>query len=60
MSEVCLYPSLLAAHLATKYLNPGGLITFTGAAAIYKEPNADMIGYALAKNGVHYLASALA
>ena len=36
MNEVNLYPSLLAAHLATKYLTQGGLITFTGAAAVYK------------------------
>lgn len=38
MNEVNLYPTLLAAHLATKYLIPGGLVTFTGAAAVYKEP----------------------
>jgi dihydropteridine reductase len=60
MNEVNLYPSLLAAHLATKYLNPNGLVVFTGAAAVYKEPQPDMIGYALAKAGVHYLATSLA
>lgn len=60
MNEVNLYPSLLAAHLATKYLNSKGLIVFTGAAAVYKEPQPDMIGYALAKAGVHYLATNLA
>lgn len=60
MNEVCLYPSLLGAHLATKYLSPGGLIVFTGAAAVYKEPQSEMIAYALAKTGVHYLGTALA
>ena len=60
MNEVNLYPSLLAAHIATKLLNPKGLVVFTGAAAIYKEPQADMIAYALAKTGVHYLATTLA
>jgi dihydropteridine reductase len=60
MSEVCLYPSLLGAHLATKHLSPGGLVVFTGAAAVYKEPQSDMIGYAIAKSGVHYLGTALA
>lgn len=60
MSEVNLNPSLLAAHLATKYLLPGGLVMFTGAASIYKEPQPDMIGYALAKTGVHYVATSLA
>ena len=38
MNEVNLTPSLLAAHLATKFLT----------------------GYALAKTGVHYIATALA
>ena len=60
MSEVNLNPTLLAAHLSTKYLSAGGLIMFTGAASVYKEPQPDMIGYALAKTGVHYVATALA
>jgi dihydropteridine reductase len=60
MNEVNLYPSLLAAHLATQHLSSGGLVTFTGAAAVYKEPQPDMLAYALAKAGVHYLATALA
>jgi len=60
MHEVNLYPSLLAAHLATKYLSSNGLVIFTGANAVYKEPQPDMIGYALAKTGVHYLATNLA
>jgi len=60
MNEVNLYPSLLAAHLATKYLASGGLVSFTGAAAVYKEPQPEMLAYALSKAGVHYLATALA
>ena len=60
MNEVNLYPSLLAAHLSTKYLASGGLVTFTGAAAVYKEPQPEMLAYALSKSGVHYLATALA
>lgn len=60
MQEVNLYPSLLAGHLATRHLTPGGLLVFTGAAAVYKEPQPDMIAYALAKAGVHSLATAIA
>jgi dihydropteridine reductase len=36
MLEVNLMPSLLAAHLATKYLADKGLVVFTGAAAVFK------------------------
>jgi dihydropteridine reductase len=60
MNEANLYPSILAAHLATKYLTPNGLVAFTGAAAVYKEPQPEMLGYAMAKTGVHYLATVLA
>lgn len=60
MQEVNLYPSLLAGHLATRHLTRGGLLVFTGAAAVYKEPQPDMIAYALAKAGVHSLATAIA
>ena len=60
MHEMNLYPSILAAHIATKFLKPQGLVTFTGAAAVYKEPQPDMLAYSLAKAGVHYLASSLA
>ena len=56
MNEVCLYPSILAAHLSTKYLENNGLVVFTGAAAVFKEPQPEMIAYALAKTAVHSLA----
>lgn len=55
MQEVNLYPSLLAGHLATRYLTRGGLLVFTGAASVYKEPQPDMIAYALAKAGASVL-----
>ena len=38
MMNACLYPSLLGAHLATKYLDQEGLVILTGAAAVFKEP----------------------
>ena len=56
MIEVNLYSSMLAAHLATKYLAENGLVIFTGAAAVFREPQPDMIGYSIAKTGVHSLA----
>lgn len=36
MLDVNLIPSLLAAHLAHKYLADNGLVVFTGAAAVFK------------------------
>ena len=56
MLDMNLSSNLLAAHLATKYLANNGLIIFTGAAAVFREPQPEMIGYALAKTGVHSLA----
>lgn len=53
MLDMNLYPTLLAAHLATKHLSDKGLIVFTGAAAVFREPQPEMIGYAMAKTGVH-------
>lgn len=60
MQEVNLYPSVLAAHIATKLLEPKGLVVFTGASSVYKEPQPDMLAYSLAKAGVHSLATILA
>lgn len=56
MFNVNLTPSLLAAHLATKHLAEYGLVVFTGAAAVFKEPQPDMIAYSMAKTGVHSVA----
>lgn len=56
MFNVNIVPSLLGAHLATKYLSKNGLVIFTGAAAVFKEPQPEMIAYSIAKTGVHSLA----
>lgn len=57
-----LMPTILAAHLATKHLNENikSSVIFTGAAAVFREPQPTMIGYSLAKTGVHSLAMHLA
>lgn len=56
MLDMNLNPCLLAAHIATKYLADDGLVVFTGAAAVFKEPQPDMIAYSISKTGVHSLA----
>eukprot|EP01017_Pseudomicrothorax_dubius_P011725 TRINITY_DN14447_c0_g1_i1.p1 TRINITY_DN14447_c0_g1~~TRINITY_DN14447_c0_g1_i1.p1 ORF type:complete len:234 (-),score=33.37 TRINITY_DN14447_c0_g1_i1:154-855(-) len=48
-------PSILAGHLATTLLSPNGLIVLTGAAAVFKNLNSNMISYSLAKSSVHLL-----
>ncbi|KAI7907904.1 uncharacterized protein BX663DRAFT_492352 [Cokeromyces recurvatus] len=51
--------SLIAAHLASKHLQPGGLLTMVGAlAAINETPG--MMGYGIAKSAVHHLVKNLA
>ncbi|CAO3594796.1 unnamed protein product [Absidia cylindrospora] len=51
--------SLIAAHIAAHYLQPGGLLTLTGAlAAVNATPG--MIGYGVAKAAVHHLTQDLA
>lgn len=60
MINMNLVPTLLAGHLATKFLAPYGLVMLTGAAAVFKEPQPEMIAYSLAKTGVHSLALNLA
>lgn len=60
MYDMNVTPSLLAAHLATKYLNTGGFLMFTGADGVYKNPAPDMLSYSLAKNLVHSLSYNLA
>lgn len=56
MRDMNLLPSLYAAKLATTHLNVEGLLVFTGAAAVFKEPQPEMLAYSLAKTGVHSLA----
>ena len=60
MIEINLYPSLLACHLATTFLNENGLIVLTGAAAVFKDVTPGNLAYGLAKTAVHSLALNLA
>jgi len=52
--------SVLAAHLAKKFMNKNGLLVLTGAASVKDNYNSGMIAYQLAKNSVHYLTEILA
>ena len=53
--------SLITASLASKYLKENGVLTLSGAAAaLDNQPTQSMIGYGLAKAGVHQLAKSLA
>lgn len=56
MRDMNLLPCLLAAKLATTHLENQGLLVFTGAAAVFKEPQPEMLAYSIAKTGVHSLA----
>ena len=56
MHKLNLIPSLIAAHIASKHLTHNGMVLFTGASAVFDSPQPEMIGYALAKTGVHSLA----
>jgi dihydropteridine reductase len=56
MHERCTLSALLTGHLASHYLNEDGLLVFTGAAAIYKQPQPSMIAYSVAKKATHAIA----
>lgn len=58
MISANLMPSLLAAHLACRVMNKeySPLVIFTGAAAVFREPQPTMLGYSLSKTAVHSLA----
>ncbi|KAI8372104.1 hypothetical protein BD560DRAFT_328624 [Blakeslea trispora] len=59
MIHQSVHSSLIAAHLASKYLDKNGLLTLTGAlAALDATPG--MIGYGIAKASVHHLVKDLA
>jgi len=59
MWEQSVASSIVAANLAAKFLNSGGLVQFTGAQpALSGTPT--MIGYGLAKAAVHQLVQSLA
>jgi dihydropteridine reductase len=56
MRDMNLLPCLYAGNLAATHLENEGLIVFLGAAAVFKEPQPEMLAYSLAKTGVHSLA----
>eukprot|EP00762_Andalucia_godoyi_P001919 ANDGO_06004.mRNA.1 Dihydropteridine reductase len=59
MVNVSLMTSVIAAHIATLFLRPGGLLLLTGSqAALGATPG--MIGYGAAKAAVHQLVKSLA
>ncbi|KAH9513288.1 hypothetical protein Btru_034553 [Bulinus truncatus] len=59
MWKQSVWPSVISASLASKYLKEGGLLTLPGAqAALQGTPG--MIGYGLAKAAVHQLTKSLA
>lgn len=56
MMALNVMPSLLTAHLATKFLADQGLLVFTGAADPFQGPTPGILAYSLSKNAVHSLA----
>ncbi|KAJ1973313.1 hypothetical protein H4R34_005117 [Dimargaris verticillata] len=52
-------PSVIAAHIATKYLRDGGMLSLAGALVAQQE-TPTMIGYGMAKASVHQLTVSLA
>jgi dihydropteridine reductase len=56
MNQANLHSSLLAAHLATKYLSDLGLLLFTGGAYPYREATPSMVAFGLSKTCTHWLA----
>mmetsp|Transcript_18903 Transcript_18903/g.31438 ORF Transcript_18903/g.31438 Transcript_18903/m.31438 type:complete len:390 (-) Transcript_18903:45-1214(-) len=59
MWQVSMQSSLVAAHIASKYLGPNGLLVLVGSAAAFKG-TPGMIGYGIAKAAVHQLVASLA
>ncbi|KAJ1980623.1 hypothetical protein H4R35_001054 [Dimargaris xerosporica] len=51
--------SVIAAHIATKYLRDGGMLSLTGA-LVAQQGTPTMIGYGMAKASVHQLTVSLA
>lgn len=58
MWQQTVWPSTIAASVATKYLCNGGLLALTGAKAAL-EATPDMVGYGMAKAAVHQLTKSL-
>jgi dihydropteridine reductase len=61
MWKQTVWSSLIASHLASKFLKENGILTLTGAApALGNAPTPGMIGYGMAKAAVHQLTKSLA
>lgn len=59
MWKQSVWTSTIAAHLASKFLNSGGILTLPGAAAA-TDGTPGMIGYGMAKAAVHQLCKSVA
>ena len=59
MMDKNLLSSLMAGHLAYRYLANNGLLLFTGAEAVYNSRNPSMLTYSVSKSAVHALAADL-
>lgn len=59
MWKQSVWTSTIAAHLATKFMNSGGMLTLPGAAA-GTDGTPGMIGYGMAKAAVHQLCKSVA
>jgi len=55
MWEANVKSAVTTAHLATRFLGPGGLVVFSGAGAALG-PTSGMAGYGMAKAATHQLA----
>lgn len=55
MWQANIVSAVSAAHLASRFLAPGGLLVLTGAGAALG-PTPSMVGYGIAKAGTHHLA----
>lgn len=58
MHQQTVQPSIIAAHIAHKFMKPNGFLLLTGAAAAL-EATPGMIAYGIAKNSVHHLTVSL-
>ena len=51
-----LFPSVLAGHIASKFLHEMGLLIFVGSLKPFKENTPNFLAYGVSKNAVHCLA----
>ncbi|TPX45351.1 hypothetical protein SeLEV6574_g03917 [Synchytrium endobioticum] len=58
MYQQSTWTSLITAHLAAKFLKPGGVLVLTGATAA-SSPTPGMVGYGMAKAAVHHLVKSI-